>query len=107
MYVLAVRPLLMTPDGPQIKPRLSLPFMGPRHLNVLACSGLPRQTNKQWEYTLKKAISTDAAHISVYDLQVGYSADHMNFSDFVVRHRSHQTTPSMVRRCIELNKCNR
>ncbi|CAM9542296.1 unnamed protein product [Scytosiphon promiscuus] len=33
-------------------------------------SGLPGQTVEQWEHTLSEAISTGAAHISVYDLQV-------------------------------------
>lgn len=33
-------------------------------------SGLPKQTVEQWEHTLVEAISTGAAHISVYDLQV-------------------------------------
>ncbi|CAN0353421.1 unnamed protein product, partial [Scytosiphon promiscuus] len=31
---------------------------------------LPGQTVEQWEHTLSEAISTGAAHISVYDLQV-------------------------------------
>eukprot|EP00903_Cladosiphon_okamuranus_P015355 g14181.t1 len=33
-------------------------------------SGLPKQTVEQWEHTLSEAVSTGAAHISVYDLQV-------------------------------------
>lgn len=32
--------------------------------------GLPGQTRGQWRDTLRDAVATGAAHISVYDLQV-------------------------------------
>jgi coproporphyrinogen III oxidase-like Fe-S oxidoreductase len=32
--------------------------------------GLPNQTMTHWQHTLREAVATDAAHISVYDLQV-------------------------------------
>lgn len=41
-------------------------------------SGLPKQTVEQWEHTLSEAVSTGAAHISVYDLQVGYRMGHQD-----------------------------
>lgn len=42
----------------------------PKPIQTMSCSGLPKQTIEQWEHTLSEAVSTGAAHISVYDLQV-------------------------------------
>ena len=50
-------------------------------------SGLPGQTMEQWEHTLSEAISTGAAHISVYDLQVREESRNRN-------RRSHDCTIS-------------
>eukprot|EP00752_Nemacystus_decipiens_P017486 g15677.t1 len=43
---------------------------GMHNFSIDLMSGLPKQTVEQWEHTLSEAVSTGAAHISVYDLQV-------------------------------------